>query len=42
MAKEILQDVTIRNAKPKNNDHRLNDGGGLYVLFDSILRLVGA
>jgi hypothetical protein len=33
MAKELLQDVTIRNAKPKNNDYRLNDGGGLYVLI---------
>ena len=33
MAKELLQDVTIRNAKPKNNDYRLNNGGGLYVLI---------
>ncbi len=31
MAKHILNDVTIRNAKPE--DKRLNDGGGLYLLI---------
>jgi hypothetical protein len=33
MAKELLQDVTIRNAKPKDKGQRLNDGGGLYMLI---------
>ncbi len=33
MAKELLQDVTIRNTKPKEKDLRLNDGGGLYILI---------
>ena len=33
MAKELLKDVTIRNAKPDNKDHRLNDGEGLYILI---------
>ncbi|MDP1657855.1 MAG: integrase arm-type DNA-binding domain-containing protein [Methylotenera sp.] len=33
MAKEILFDVTIRNAKPEDKDKRLNDGGGLYLLI---------
>jgi len=28
MAKAILFDVTISNAKPINKDQRLNDGGG--------------
>mgnify|MGYP003392441273 CR=1 FL=1 len=32
MAKNILFDVTIRNAKPTDKDQRLNDGGGLYLL----------
>ncbi len=32
MAKELLNDVTIRNTKPTDKDQRLNDGGGLYVL----------
>lgn len=32
MAKELLTDVTIRNAKPSNIDKRLNDGGGLYMI----------
>ncbi len=26
MAKELLKDVTIRNAKPTDKDQRLNDG----------------
>lgn len=29
IAKEILFDVTIRNANPTNKDQRINDGGGL-------------
>ena len=33
MAKHILNDVTLRNAKPATNDKRLNDGGGLYLLI---------
>jgi integrase len=33
MAKELLQDVTIRNAKPIDKDKRLNDGSGLYILI---------
>jgi integrase len=33
MAKDILFDVTIRNAKPEDKDKRLNDGGGLYLLI---------
>ena len=33
MAKELLQDVTIRNAKPIDKDKRLNDGSGLYLLI---------
>jgi integrase len=32
MAKELLKDVTIRNAKPLEKDYRLNDGEGLYVI----------
>lgn len=32
MAKELLVDVSIRNAKPANKDQRLNDGNGLYLL----------
>ena len=32
MAKAILFDVTIRNAKPTDKDQRRNDGGGLYLL----------
>ena len=31
MAKELLTDVTVRNAKPTDKDQRLNDGGGLYL-----------
>jgi hypothetical protein len=33
MAKELLTDVTVRNAKPTDKDQRLNDGGGLYLLI---------
>lgn len=33
MAKELLTDVTIRNAKPNQKDQRLNDGRGLYLLL---------
>ena len=33
MAKELLTDVTVRNAKPSDKDKRLNDGGGLYLLI---------
>ena len=33
MAKELLSDVTVRNAKPNDKDRRLNDGGGLYLLI---------
>ncbi|WP_019864785.1 tyrosine-type recombinase/integrase [Methylovulum miyakonense] len=33
MAKELLFDVSIRNAKPTDKDQRLNDGGGLYLLI---------
>lgn len=32
MAKELLTDVTVRNAKTSNKDKRLNDGSGLYLL----------
>jgi integrase len=32
MAKELLTDVAIRNAKPQDKDTRLNDGNGLYLL----------
>jgi integrase len=35
MAKELLTDVTVRNAKPVDKDLRLNDGGGLYLLLKS-------
>ena len=33
MAKELLLDIIVRNAKPDDKDKRLNDGGGLYVLI---------
>lgn len=33
MAKYILNDTTLRNAKPDAKDKRLNDGGGLYLLI---------
>ncbi len=33
MAKELLNDVTVRNAKPTDKNQRLNDGGGLYLLI---------
>lgn len=32
MAKELLTNVKIRNAKPTDKDLRLNDGSGLYML----------
>lgn len=32
MAKDLLKDVTVRNAKPADKDYRLSDGDGLYVL----------
>ena len=35
MAKDLLTDVAIRNAKPQDKDTRLNDGGGLYLLIKS-------
>ncbi|UOA08579.1 integrase arm-type DNA-binding domain-containing protein [Methylobacter sp. S3L5C] len=35
MAKEILKDVTIRNAKATDKDQRLNDGEGLYIIIKS-------
>ena len=33
MAKELLKDVTIRNAKATDKDYRLNDGDGLYIII---------
>jgi len=33
MAKKLLLDVTLRNAKPDVKDKRLNDGEGLYLLI---------
>lgn len=33
MAKHILTDATLRNAKPGSKDRRLNDGSGLYLLI---------
>jgi hypothetical protein len=33
MAKDLLTDKTIRNAKPTDKDQRLNDGGGLSLLI---------
>ncbi|WP_083960756.1 Arm DNA-binding domain-containing protein [Methylomonas lenta] len=35
MAKELLNDVTTRNAKPTDKDQRFNDGSGLYLLLKS-------
>ncbi|MGR8931585.1 MAG: Arm DNA-binding domain-containing protein [Gammaproteobacteria bacterium] len=32
-AKELLTDVTVRNAKPSEKDQRLYDGGGHYLLL---------
>ena len=32
MAKELLQDVAVKAAKPKDKDYRLNDGDGLYLI----------
>ncbi|MBM4207228.1 MAG: DUF4102 domain-containing protein [Gammaproteobacteria bacterium] len=33
MAKELLKDVSIKNAKASEKDQRLSDGNGLYVLL---------
>jgi integrase len=33
MAKELLQDISIRAAKSKDKDYRLTDGAGLYLLI---------
>ena len=33
MAKELLKDVTVRNAKATDKDRRLNDGEGLYIII---------
>jgi integrase len=33
MAKELLKDITIRNAKPDTKDRRISDGKGLYLLI---------
>ena len=33
MAKELLKDVVVRNAKPTDKDFRLSDGEGLYLLI---------
>jgi hypothetical protein len=41
MAKELLTDVTVRNAKPTNKDKRLNDGGGLVTGFICSLNPIG-
>lgn len=33
MARELLQDITVKSAKPKEKDYRLNDGDGLYLII---------
>ena len=33
MAREILQDIAVKSAKPKEKDYRLNDGDGLYLII---------
>lgn len=33
MAKELLKDVSVRNAKATDKDYRLNDGEGLYIII---------
>ena len=33
MAKELLKDITIRNAKPDTKDRLLNNRNGLYLLI---------
>lgn len=33
MARELLTLSTVRNTKPGDNDIRLDDGGGLYLLI---------
>jgi hypothetical protein len=30
-----LKDIQIRTAKPRENDYKLSDGGGLYLLVTS-------
>jgi integrase len=35
MAKNLLNDTSIRNTKPGDKDQRLNDGEGLYLLIKS-------
>ncbi len=35
MAKELLKDISIRNAKSTDKDIRLNDGNGLYLIVKS-------
>ncbi|MCX7086115.1 MAG: integrase arm-type DNA-binding domain-containing protein [Methylococcales bacterium] len=35
MAKELLKDISIRNAKSIDKDIRLNDGNGLYLIVKS-------
>ena len=37
MAKELLQDITIRSSKPKEKDYRLSDGDGLYILIKTTM-----
>jgi hypothetical protein len=32
MPKELLQDIAVKGAKPKEKDYRLNDGDGLYLI----------
>jgi len=32
MAKQLLKDISVRNAKPASKDLRLNDGSDLYLL----------
>ena len=34
MAKQILNDKVLRNAKPGDKDRRMNDGNGLYLLVN--------
>lgn len=33
MLKQLLQDLAIKAAKPKDKDYRLNDGDGLFLLI---------
>jgi hypothetical protein len=32
LPKELLQDVAVKSAKPKEKDYRLNDGDRLYLI----------